>query len=90
MLLWYSDGLVERRQADLDTGLGQLSSIAARLDGAHPQIWCDTVMRELTGGQRLHDDVVLICLRLRTPPPGISIPPPAGARADDGTPSLPL
>jgi serine phosphatase RsbU (regulator of sigma subunit)/integral membrane sensor domain MASE1 len=65
MLLWYSDGLVERRDADLDIGLSHLTSIASRLDGAHPRTWCDAVMRELTGGQRLHDDVVLICLRLQ-------------------------
>ncbi|MGY1633509.1 SpoIIE family protein phosphatase [Geodermatophilus sp. SYSU D01186] len=65
MLLWYSDGLVERRDADLDTGLSRLTSIASRLDGAHPRTWCDAVMRDLTGGQRLHDDVVLICLRLQ-------------------------
>jgi serine phosphatase RsbU (regulator of sigma subunit)/integral membrane sensor domain MASE1 len=70
MLLWYSDGLVERRDADLDVGLNRLASIASRLDGAHPQTWCDTVMEELIGGQRLHDDVVLICLRLHPSTPG--------------------
>jgi integral membrane sensor domain MASE1 len=70
MLLWYSDGLVERRDADLDVGLGRLAAVAARLDGAHPQVWCDAVMEELTGGQRLHDDVVLICLRLQPYTPG--------------------
>jgi serine phosphatase RsbU (regulator of sigma subunit) len=70
MLLWYSDGLVERRDADLDAGLDRLASVASRLDGAHPQTWCDTVMDKLTGGQRLHDDVVLICLRLQPSTPG--------------------
>jgi serine phosphatase RsbU (regulator of sigma subunit) len=65
MLLWYSDGLVERRDADLDAGLDRLASVASRLAGADPQTWCDAVIAELTGGQRLHDDVVLICLRLQ-------------------------
>jgi serine phosphatase RsbU (regulator of sigma subunit) len=74
MLLWYSDGLVERRDADLDSGLARLASVASRLDGAHPQIWCDTVMEQLTGGQRLHDDVVLICLRLQPSPPDAGVP----------------
>ncbi|MGY1737253.1 SpoIIE family protein phosphatase [Geodermatophilus sp. SYSU D00684] len=74
MLLWYSDGLVERRDADLDAGLGHLSSVATRLDGAHPRAWCDAVMAELTGGQRLHDDVVLICLRLQPPTPDAAVP----------------
>jgi integral membrane sensor domain MASE1 len=74
MLLWYSDGLVERRDADLDAGLDRLASVACRLDGAHPQIWCDAVMEQLIGGQRLHDDVVLICLRLQPAPPDAAVP----------------
>jgi serine phosphatase RsbU (regulator of sigma subunit)/integral membrane sensor domain MASE1 len=76
MLLWYSDGLVERRDADLDVGLARLASVAARLDGADPQAWCDGVMDELTTGQRLHDDVVLICLRLE-PATALTVVPPA-------------
>jgi serine phosphatase RsbU (regulator of sigma subunit)/integral membrane sensor domain MASE1 len=64
MLLWYSDGLVERRDSDLDAGLDRLASVASRLAGADPRTWCDHLMRELAGSQRLHDDVVLICLRL--------------------------
>jgi serine phosphatase RsbU (regulator of sigma subunit) len=75
MLLWYSDGLVERRDADIDAGLSRLTSIASRLDGAHPRAWCDAVMRELTGGQLLHDDVVLICLRLQPSTPDAVVPP---------------
>ncbi|MGY1733007.1 SpoIIE family protein phosphatase [Geodermatophilus sp. SYSU D01045] len=71
-LLWYSDGLVERRDADVDAGLARLASVAARLDGAHPRSWCDTVMTELTGGQRLHDDVVLLCLRLQPVAPVVA------------------
>ncbi|MGY1700226.1 SpoIIE family protein phosphatase [Geodermatophilus sp. SYSU D00766] len=82
MLLWYSDGLVERRDADLDAGLGHLASIAARLDGAHPRTWCDVVMDELTGGQRLHDDVVLICLRLQPSPPDTAVPRTLSPAAD--------
>ncbi|MGY1779106.1 SpoIIE family protein phosphatase [Geodermatophilus sp. SYSU D01036] len=83
-LLWYSDGLVERRDADLDVGLARLASVAATLDGVHPRAWCDALMSELTGGQRLHDDVVLLCLRLqpaaavvapRTPRPATVVEP---------------
>ncbi|MGY1808156.1 SpoIIE family protein phosphatase [Blastococcus sp. SYSU D00669] len=68
VLIWYSDGLVERRGADLDAGLGRLADVAAGLDGDHPAQWCDGVMRQLTGGRRLQDDVVLICLRLQGAP----------------------
>jgi hypothetical protein len=77
MLLWYSDGLVERRDADLDEGLERLSSVAARLDGHDPRTWRDAVMHELTAGQRLHDDVVLICLRLRATGSHTVVPLPA-------------
>ncbi|MGY1670448.1 SpoIIE family protein phosphatase [Geodermatophilus sp. SYSU D00710] len=77
MLLWYSDGLVERRDADLDAGLDRLASVAGRLDGASPQAWCDAVMEQLTGGQQLHDDVVLICLRLQ--PSALDLAPGASA-----------
>jgi serine phosphatase RsbU (regulator of sigma subunit)/integral membrane sensor domain MASE1 len=73
-LLWYSDGLVERRDADLDAGMDRLASVASRLDGAPPQTWCDAVMAELTAGQRLHDDVVLICLRLQPSTPDAAVP----------------
>src|SRR3954451_24099187 len=51
VLLWYSDGLVERRDTDLDAGLDLLASVASRFDGESPQTWCDTVIAELTGGQ---------------------------------------
>jgi len=65
MLLWYSDGLIERRGSDLDTGLDRLARVAATFDTtASPQAWCDAVIESLTGGQHMDDDVVLICLRL--------------------------
>ena len=90
MLLWYSDGLVERRDADLDAGLARLASVASRLDGAHPRTWCDAVMEALTGGQRLRDDVVLICLRLQpsTPDTAVLHAVAAGSRPDVVTAAL--
>ncbi|MGY1640177.1 SpoIIE family protein phosphatase [Geodermatophilus sp. SYSU D00703] len=64
MLVWYSDGLVERRGSDLDAGMGRLAEVAARIDGDDPAVWRDVVMTELTGDGHLRDDVVLLCLRL--------------------------
>ncbi len=64
MLLWYSDGLVERRDSDLDVGFDRLAAVAGALEGADPQDWCDVVLDRLTGGRSLDDDVVLLCLRL--------------------------
>jgi hypothetical protein len=90
MLLWYSDGLVERRDADLDDGLLRLSSVASRLDGDDPQTWCDAVMHELTGSQRLHDDVVLFRLRLGAPGSDKFVPPPVLSLDGDGARSARL
>jgi integral membrane sensor domain MASE1 len=86
MLLWYSDGLVERRDADLDDGLLRLSSVASRLDGEDPQTCCDAVMKQLTGGQRLHDDVVLICLRLQPSAPDAAGPYPLPGERSGASP----
>jgi hypothetical protein len=47
-------------------------------------------MHELTGGQRLHDDVVLICLRLRAPASDRTVPPPAVSLDGDGARSAQL
>jgi serine phosphatase RsbU (regulator of sigma subunit) len=65
MLLWYSDGLVERRDADLDTGMDRLAAVAATIQGTDPAVWRDVVMAELTGDRHLRDDAVLLCLHLR-------------------------
>jgi serine phosphatase RsbU (regulator of sigma subunit) len=80
MLVWYSDGLVERRDSDLDHGLERLADVTAGLQPPDPGLWCDVVMQELTGDQRLHDDVVLLCLRLDGDP--AVVPAPARARED--------
>jgi serine phosphatase RsbU (regulator of sigma subunit)/integral membrane sensor domain MASE1 len=74
LLVWYSDGLIERRGGDLDEGLDRLADVAATLGPGGPQLWCDVVMRELTEGQRLHDDVVLLCLRLNGDPSPATAP----------------
>jgi serine phosphatase RsbU (regulator of sigma subunit) len=65
MLLWYSDGLVERRGSDLDAGMERLAAVATTLDGDDVATWRDVVMTELTGGRPLQDDAVLLCLHLR-------------------------
>jgi serine phosphatase RsbU (regulator of sigma subunit) len=74
MLVWYSDGLVERRDRDMDHGLERLADVATGLHSPEPGYWCDVVLQELTGGQRLHDDVVLLCLRLDGDPAAVPVP----------------
>jgi serine phosphatase RsbU (regulator of sigma subunit) len=74
MLLWYSDGLVERRHSDIDAGMDRLAAVSRSLDGTEPQEWCDALIQELVGGHDLHDDVVLICLNLQGPDSGSVLP----------------
>ena len=80
MLLWYSDGLVERRDSDLDAGMALLAEVAAEVEAPTPQEWCDTVLARLTGGRRVADDVVLLCLRVDRAA-RVELPAP---RADEG------
>ncbi|MCV2490594.1 SpoIIE family protein phosphatase [Geodermatophilus sp. YIM 151500] len=77
LLVWYSDGLVERRGSDLDDGLDRLARIATDLEGVGAQEACDRLLAAMTGGRLLDDDVVVLCLRL-------SGPDDVGATADAG------
>jgi integral membrane sensor domain MASE1 len=64
VLVWYSDGLVERRTHSIDDGLEGLAAVATALDfDATPQEWCDRVLAALTT-DRVEDDIIVICLRL--------------------------
>ena len=60
-LLLYTDGLVERRGADLDEGLRWLAGSAAELAGASPDDLCDALLRQVADSAE--DDVVLLALR---------------------------
>ncbi|BCB90775.1 SpoIIE family protein phosphatase [Phytohabitans suffuscus] len=64
MLVWYSDGLLERRDEVIDVGLDRLAKAAASVRGADPQEWCDSIVSAMTGGAATTDDVVVTCLRL--------------------------
>ncbi|HEU5270686.1 MAG TPA: GAF domain-containing SpoIIE family protein phosphatase [Jatrophihabitans sp.] len=60
VLLFYTDGLVERRDADLGVRLDQL----ARLTPAeHPEIVCARVMHEMIRNDVVHDDVAVLAAR---------------------------
>ena len=64
LLLWCTDGLVERRSEDIDTGLDALAHHAEQLHGADAHAHCDTIMSDMTDGQHLHDDIALLCVHL--------------------------
>ena len=63
-LLWYSDGLIEDRTQPLDHGLDRLADVGGRSVAEDPEVWCDAVLKAMTNGRRIRDDIVLICLRL--------------------------
>ncbi|MFV2084198.1 SpoIIE family protein phosphatase [Micromonospora sp. LOL_021] len=70
MLVWYSDGLVERRNQVIDAGLDRLGRAAAGLSGTEPQVWCDRLLDAMTDGQVITDDTVVACVHLDGLPTG--------------------
>jgi serine/threonine-protein kinase RsbW len=66
-LVFYTDGLVESRTADLDVGLARLRTVAAAAtEGgpADPDELCDRLLAALTGPRRADDVALLVLTRL--------------------------
>jgi integral membrane sensor domain MASE1 len=67
-LIWYSDGLIERRRRDLDVGLDRLSELAAGLAAADPpadvETWCRHIVDAMLADDVLNDDVIVACVRM--------------------------
>ena len=63
-VLFYSDGLIERRGQDLDDGIEELVSTARELAGLELGPMCDRLLAELVEADQ-EDDVCLIGLRVR-------------------------
>jgi serine phosphatase RsbU (regulator of sigma subunit)/anti-sigma regulatory factor (Ser/Thr protein kinase) len=62
VVVLYTDGLVERPDTPLDTGLGALREAAAGLD-PDPQRLCDELPRAVLGGHS-RDDVAVLAIKL--------------------------
>ncbi|WP_231851662.1 SpoIIE family protein phosphatase [Modestobacter italicus] len=62
-VLLYTDGLIERRDADLDKGLDRLKTALAELAHEPLQDLCDQLIERLVDG-RPDDDVALVAIRL--------------------------
>ncbi|MFE0648506.1 PP2C family protein-serine/threonine phosphatase [Streptomyces sp. NPDC059534] len=73
VLVLYTDGLVERRHEDIDTGLGRLTRTLARHHTAAPDELADVLLGSLLPPTGSTDDTALVVLRLR-PPPGTGRP----------------
>jgi PAS domain S-box-containing protein len=72
-LVFYTDGLVESRSADLDAGLDRLRAVAAAesADGegiADPGALCDRLLDALAGPRRADDVALLVLTRLAGDP----------------------
>jgi serine phosphatase RsbU (regulator of sigma subunit) len=63
-VLLYTDGLIERRDGDLDEGMDRLRAAATDLVGASLDELCDELLDRLVHGLP-EDDVALVALRLR-------------------------
>ncbi|MGW2203173.1 PP2C family protein-serine/threonine phosphatase [Streptomyces sp. NPDC001774] len=63
-LVLYTDGLVERRHEDIDTGLARLADSVARHRANDPDTLADALLTDLIPPAGLTDDTALIVMRL--------------------------
>jgi serine phosphatase RsbU (regulator of sigma subunit) len=63
LLLLYTDGLVERRDAGIDKGMERLARAASHAD-RDPQRFCDQVVEEMLGAEGSTDDVALLAVAI--------------------------
>ncbi|MGN6608300.1 MAG: SpoIIE family protein phosphatase [Jatrophihabitans sp.] len=65
-LVLYTDGLIERRDEDIDAGLARLVAVTERQAGKPLPDLLDTVIAELVDGRPV-DDVAVVAVRVRHP-----------------------
>ena len=63
-LVLYTDGLIERRTEDIDTGLGRLAASLTRHGRAGPEDLADALLADLLPPDGATDDTALVVLRL--------------------------
>ncbi|SHN42695.1 SpoIIE family protein phosphatase [Cryptosporangium aurantiacum] len=68
-LLWYTDGLIERRYADLEVGQDKLATLLAQIVASPTPVSADAVIEGVTSGMvaagALEDDVCVLALQRR-------------------------
>ena len=64
VLMLYTDGLIERRREDIDTGLARLAGSLARHRAADPDTLADALLADLLPPGGLTDDTALVIVRL--------------------------
>ncbi len=63
-LVLYTDGLIERRDEDIDTGLARLTDILSQSGRLSPEHLADTLLARLGLARGGRDDVALVIVRL--------------------------
>jgi hypothetical protein len=64
VLVLYTDGLIERRREDIDTGLARLADSLARHRAEEPEALADAVLDDLLPPGGATDDTALVIVRL--------------------------
>ncbi|MQY37104.1 hypothetical protein SRB17_51080 [Streptomyces sp. RB17] len=64
VLALYTDGLIERRREDIDTGLARLADSLARHQADAPEALADAVLTDLLPAGTATDDTALVIVRL--------------------------
>ena len=62
-LIWYTDGLVERRGVPLRAALDRLAAAAVHLNEQAPEQVCRSLLSQMTEGGPMLDDTVVLCIR---------------------------
>lgn len=81
----YTDGLVERRDQDLDTGLQRLQDTLEELAGRDLDELCDELLTRMLPGTA-DDDVALVAVRLHPQ----DLPRPSEAGPNVEPPNVPV
>jgi serine phosphatase RsbU (regulator of sigma subunit) len=70
LIALYTDGLIETRESDIESGIGRLGSALSHAGRSHAALplddFCSTVVRLMTGDGPNEDDVALLVARTRT------------------------
>jgi hypothetical protein len=64
VLVLYTDGLIERRREDIDTGLARFADSLARHHAADPETLADALLADLLPPHGVTDDTALVIVRL--------------------------
>ncbi|WP_344447451.1 SpoIIE family protein phosphatase, partial [Kitasatospora nipponensis] len=70
----YTDGLVERRDEDIDQGIDQLAHTLAGAVGT-PDVVCSRLLRAMGDSSDHDDDVAVLAFQLAAAPAGVDVGP---------------